>query len=92
MEVSRHFGGILKEALHPFLLQRKDIPDWGLSPQEDPGTGGRPCSPGLLIYMWMGFLLLSDCRNSSCAMTRLATLSSICKWGGEGCPQIGMKA
>lgn len=33
--------------------------------------------PGLLIYMWMGLLLLSDCRKSSCAITRLATESSI---------------
>lgn len=41
-------------------------------------------SPGLLMYMWMGFLLLSDCRNSSCAMTRLATPSSICKWRKAG--------
>lgn len=42
------------------------------------------------MYMWMGFLLLSDCRNSSCAITRLATLSSICKEGsGEGgCAQL----
>lgn len=31
------------------------------------------------MYMWMGFLLLSDCRKSSCAMTRLATPSSIWK-------------
>lgn len=30
------------------------------------------------MYMWMGLLLLSDCRNSSWAITRLATVSSIC--------------
>lgn len=29
--------------------------------------------------MWMGFLLLSDWRKRSCAITRLARLSSI--WG-----------
>ena len=40
------------------------------------------------MYMWMGFLLLSDCRKRSCAITRLATLSSICRWRGQGCPQI----
>lgn len=33
--------------------------------------------PGLLMYMWMGLLLLSDCRKSSWAITRLATESSI---------------
>lgn len=38
--------------------------------------------PGLLMYMWMGLLLLSDCRKSSWAMTRLATESSI--WAGTG--------
>lgn len=48
-------------------------------PGSGPGPQGRLCSPGLLMYMWMGFLLLSDCKNSSCAITRLATLSSICK-------------
>lgn len=42
-----------------------------------------PASPGLLMYMWMGFLLLSDCRNSSWAITKLARLSSICR-GGHG--------
>lgn len=40
------------------------------------------------MYMWMGFLLLSDCRKRSCAITRLATLSSICRWRGQGCSQI----
>jgi hypothetical protein len=56
------------------------------TPQGALCTQGRPCSPGLLMYMWMGFLLLSDCRNSSCAITRLATPSSICRLG---CPQVG---
>lgn len=37
--------------------------------------------PGLLMYMWMGLLLLSDCRKSSWAITRLATESSI--WAEE---------
>lgn len=37
--------------------------------------------PGLLMYMWMGLLLLSDCKKSSWAITRLATESSI--WAEE---------
>jgi len=40
-------------------------------------TTSLPGSPGLLMYMWMGLLLLSDCRKSSWAITRLATESSI---------------
>lgn len=70
---------------------------WESWPLESPSVSkersrrpGRLCSPGLLMYMWMGFLLLSDCRNSSCAITRLATLSSICKRGWRGCPQMGV--
>ena len=35
--------------------------------------------PGLLMYMCIGFLLLSDCRNSNCATTTLETSSFICK-------------
>jgi len=34
-------------------------------------------SPGLLMYMWIGLLLLSDWRKSSWAITREATVSSI---------------
>lgn len=41
--------------------------------------------PGLLMYMWMGLLLLSDCRKSSWAITRLATESSI--WAEENVQQ-----
>ena len=54
----------------------------GLGPPQThkPETPPPVVSPGLLMYMWMGFLLLSDCRKSSCAITRLARLSSI--WGG----------
>lgn len=55
--------------------------------------GENPCSPGLLIYMWMGFLLLSIAGTAAAQMTRLATLSSDLTQVEEGgCPQMGVKA